>query len=62
MKVCYDDDCKVYVILGYIEEVNPSKFSTQVDDPLTAAISKVQPIHIQTDKNINYKYVNQHNF
>jgi hypothetical protein len=50
------------VIQGYIEEVNPSKFSTQVDDPLTAAISKVQFIHIRTDENINFKYVNQHTF
>jgi hypothetical protein len=27
---------------GYIEEVNPNKFSTQVEDPLTAAIIKVK--------------------
>jgi hypothetical protein len=51
-----------YVILGYIEEVNPSKFSTQVDDPLTAAIAKVQFIHIRTDENMNCKYVNKHIF
>jgi hypothetical protein len=51
----------VYVILGYIEEVNPSKFSTQVDDPLTAAIAKVQFIvHIRTDEDMTCKYVNQH--
>ncbi len=40
----------VYVILGYIEEVNPSKFSTQVDDPLTAAIAKVQFIPKRMDR------------
>jgi hypothetical protein len=61
MKVFYDDDCKVHVILGYIEEVNPSKFSTQVDDPLTAAISKVRVhpiVHIRTDEYMNCKCVN----
>ena len=55
----------LHISSGYIEEVNPNKFSTQVEDPLTAAINKVDK-YIFTDTKIqkykNYPYFKGNRF